>query len=156
MGTRGNWEQVHQPMLQNQFSRRRWIPTCKLTEDWRLSQRAAWVVRGGKTTYSPIAMAYLPKLYFSEVLGSVFGRTHFSQIFIFGAPDFSADFLARFFLLILWEKVPRKILQENHPRQNPPKIIRQKSPTHFCRGAGPRISEAKIYRYRGRSVINLN
>ena len=31
----------------------------------------------------------------------------------------------------------RKILQEN-PRQNPPKFILQKSPTHFCRGAGPR------------------
>ena len=31
----------------------------------------------------------------------------------------------------------RKILQEN-PRQNPPKSARQKSPTRFCRGAGPR------------------
>ena len=37
----------------------------------------------------------------------------------------------------LWEKVPRKILQEN-PRQNPPKLTQQKSLTHFCRGAGPR------------------
>ena len=36
------------------------------------------------------------------------------------------------------QKVPRKILQEN-PRQNPPKSIQQKSPTHFCRGAGPRF-----------------
>ena len=34
--------------------------------------------------------------------------------------------------------MPRKILQEN-PRQNPPNFIQQKSPTHFCRGAGPRI-----------------
>ena len=30
-----------------------------------------------------------------------------------------------------------KILQEN-PRQNPPKSIQQKAPTHFCRGAGPK------------------
>ena len=45
---------------------------------------------------------------------------------------FSPDFFSSF----LWEKVPRKILQEN-PRQNPPKFIQQKSPTHFCRGAGP-------------------
>ena len=34
-------------------------------------------------------------------------------------------------------KVPRKVLQEN-PRQNPPKFLQQKSPTHFCRGAGPK------------------
>ena len=36
-------------------------------------------------------------------------------------------------------KSAQKILHEN-PRQNPPKIIQQKSPTHFCRGAGPRFS----------------
>ena len=34
----------------------------------------------------------------------------------------------------------RKILQENS-RQNPPKCIPQKSPTHFCRGAGPRTAD---------------
>ena len=51
------------------------------------------------------------------------------------SPDFFSSFL--------WEKVPRKILQEN-PRQNLPKFILQKSPTHFCNGAGPTISkEAK-------------
>ena len=30
----------------------------------------------------------------------------------------------------------KKVLQEN-PRQIPPKYIQQKSPTRFCRGAGP-------------------
>ena len=36
----------------------------------------------------------------------------FSQIFIFEPPDFFADFLAGFFLLIfVGEKVPRKILE---------------------------------------------
>ena len=60
------------------------------------------------------------------ILGSDFGRTDFSRIFIFGPPDFFADFLAGFFLLIFVGKVPRKILQEN-PRENPPKFIQQKS-----------------------------
>ena len=34
------------------------------------------------------------------------------------------------------EKVSRKILQEK-PRENPPKFLQQKTPTHFCRGAVP-------------------
>ena len=72
-----------------------------------------------------------------EFLGSVFGRTDFSRILFFGPPFFFTDFVAGFFSSFLWEKVPRKILQEN-PRQNPPKFIQQKSQTHFCRGAGPR------------------
>ena len=68
-------------------------------------------------------------------LGSDFGRTDFSRIFIFGPPDFFVDFLAGFFLLIFVGKVPRKILQEN-PRENPPKFIQQNPPTPFCRLAG--------------------
>ena len=71
------------------------------------------------------------------MLGPVLGRTHFSRIFCFGPPDFFADFVARFFLLIFVGKSAQKILQEN-PRQNPLKFIQQKSPTHFCRGAGPK------------------
>ena len=71
-----------------------------------------------------------------KILGSVSGRTDFSRIYIFGPPDFFADFVDGFFLLIFVGKVHRKILQEN-PRQNPPKFIQQKSLTHFCRGAGP-------------------
>ena len=78
---------------------------------------------------------HVPKA--SEVLGSCFGRTDFLQIFMFGRPDFFADFVADFFSSFLLKKVPRKILQQN-PRQNPPKFTQQKSPTHFCRGAGPR------------------
>ena len=46
-------------------------------------------------------------------------RRIFSRTF---SPDFSSSFL--------WEKVPRKILQEN-PRQNPPKFIQQKSSNTF-------------------------
>ena len=76
-----------------------------------------------------------PKLW--HFSGSVFGRTDFFTNFIFGPPDFfSWIFSPDFFSWFLWEKVPRKILQAN-PRQNPPKILQQKSPTHFCRGAGP-------------------
>ena len=46
-------------------------------------------------------------------------RRIFSRIF---SPDFFSSFL--------WEKVPRKILQEN-PRENPPKFIQQKSSNTF-------------------------
>ena len=59
----------------------------------------------------------------------------FADFYFLGPPDFFADFIAGFFLIFV-EKVPRKILQEN-PQQNPLKYIQQKSPTHFCRGAGP-------------------
>ena len=65
-----------------------------------------------------------------KILGPAFGRTDFSRIFIFEPPDFFADFLAGFFLLIFVGKVPRKILQEN-PRENPPKFIQQKSSNTF-------------------------
>ena len=67
-------------------------------------------------------------------------RRIFSRIF---SPDFFSSFL--------WEKVPRKILQEN-PRENPPKFIQQKSPTHFCRGAGPKnfvLSKAQHLQKKG-------
>ena len=63
-------------------------------------------------------------------LGPAFGRTDFSRIFIFEPPDFFADFLAGFFLLIFVGKVPRKILQEN-PRENPPNFKQQKSSNTF-------------------------
>ena len=39
-------------------------------------------------------------------------------------PDVFADFVAGFFLPVWWEKVTRKILQENS-RQNPPKFTQQ-------------------------------
>ena len=63
-------------------------------------------------------------------LGSAFGRTDFSRIFIFEPQDFFADLVAGFFLLIFVGKVPRKILQEN-PRQNPPQILYNKNPRHI-------------------------
>ena len=52
-----------------------------------------------------------------HVLGSVFGRTDFSRIFIFEPPDFFADFFTDFFLIVM---------QQNHL-----KSILQKSPTTF-------------------------
>ena len=66
-------------------------------------------------------------------LGAVFGRTDFSRISIFGPPDFAADFLAGVFLLIFVGESAQKNPPGN-PRQNPPKIAQQKSPTHFWRG----------------------
>ena len=47
---------------------------------------------------------------------------------------FSPDFFSSF----LWGKSAQKIPPRN-PRQNPPKFIQQKSPTHFCRLAGPNV-----------------
>ena len=51
------------------------------------------------------------------LLGSVFGRTDFSRIFIFGPPDFFADFVAGFFLLIF----VGKSAQKNPPGKSPAK-----------------------------------
>ena len=64
--------------------------------------------------------------------------------FYFWAAGFFCEFCRRIIspLFCGERKIPQKILQEN-PRQNPPKFIQQKSPTHFCRGAAP-----KKYRYR--------
>ena len=50
-------------------------------------------------------------------LGSVFGRTDFSRIFIFEPPDFVADFVAGFFLLIF----VGKSAQKNPPGKSPTK-----------------------------------
>ena len=77
----------------------------------------------------------------NKLLGSGFGRTDFPRFFVFGPPDFFADLLAGFFLLIFvgkkWpekssRKIPGKILQ-NLYNKNPP--------THFCRLAGAKIED---------------
>ena len=51
------------------------------------------------------------------LLGPAFGRTDFSRIFIFEPPDFFADFLAGFFLLIF----VGKSAQKNPPGKSPGK-----------------------------------
>ena len=51
------------------------------------------------------------------MLGSVFGRTDFSRIFIIGSPDFFADFVAGFYLLIF----VGKSAQKNPPGKSPAK-----------------------------------
>ena len=51
------------------------------------------------------------------MLGPAFGRTDFSRIFIFEPPDFFADFLAGFFLLIF----VGKSAQKNPPGKSPGK-----------------------------------
>ena len=51
------------------------------------------------------------------ILGPAFGRTDFSRIFIFEPPDFFADFLAGFFLLIF----VGKSAQKNPPGKSPGK-----------------------------------
>ena len=70
----------------------------------------------------------------SHSLGPAFDRTDFSRIFIFEPPDFFADFLAGFFLLIFVGKVPGK----NPPGMENPRekilqnLYNKNPPTHFC------------------------
>ena len=52
-----------------------------------------------------------------QILGPAFGRADFSRIFIFEPPDFFADFLAGFFLLIF----VGKSAQKNPPGKSPGK-----------------------------------
>ena len=58
------------------------------------------------------------------------GRIDSSRIFIFGPPDFSADFVAGFFLLIFVGKSAQKILQEKSPAKSS-KIYATKIPDTF-------------------------
>ena len=77
------------------------------------------------------------------MLGLVFGRMDFCG-FCFEPSDFVRGFCRRTFSHLCGKKcpekssrkIPRQILQENPPA-NPPKIT-TKSPTYFCRGAGPK------------------
>ena len=69
----------------------------------------------------------------AEILGSVLADWIFRSFLFLGRRIISRILSPDFFFSFLWEKVPRKILQEN-PQQNPPKLIQQKSPPTFCRG----------------------
>ena len=75
--------------------------------------------------------------YRAQIFGVGFWQNGFFADFYFWAAGFCRGFCRRIFSP---QKVPRKILQEN-PRQNPPNFIQQKSPTIFCRGARPKISQ---------------
>ena len=67
-----------------------------------------------------------------SLLGLAFGRTDFSRIFIFEPPDFFADFLAGFLLLIFVGKSAQKNPPGKSPG-NPPNFYNKNPPTHFCR-----------------------
>ena len=56
---------------------------------------------------------------------------------------FSRIFSPDFFLLIFVGKSAQKNPPGKSPA-HPPEFIQQKSPTHFCRGAGPIISNSKF------------
>ena len=87
--------------------------------------------------------------------GSVPGKTDFSRILIFVPPDFFRGFSRRILSPQFGGKVPRTTLQEN-PRQNPPKFMQQKSPTHFCRGAGPTVFAKAKQRQKFESGVSLS
>ena len=75
-----------------------------------------------------------------NILGSALGRTDFSRIFIFEPPDFFADFVAGFFLLIF----VGKSAQKNPPGKSPTKSSKfytTKIPDNFLqRGQAKRLT----------------
>ena len=106
----------------------------------------------------------IPTKFPCEKLGSDFGRMDFSRIFFVGPPDFFADFVAGFFLLIFvgksgqknppgkspaksskiyTTKIPDTFLQRGWAKKN-----QTNSPTSFrhCRSAGRTISEFSALR----------
>ena len=86
-------------------------------------------------------------------LGSVFGRTDFSRIFVFGPPDFLADFVAGFFLLIFCGK---KCLEKSS-RKIPGKIrqsLHNKNPRHIsAEWPGPVFQERRRHINRRKKKI---
>ena len=77
-------------------------------------------------------------------LGSVLGRTDFSRISIFGPPDFFADFLAGFFLLIF----VGKSAQKNPPAKSPAKsskIYTTKIPDTFLQRGRANIAQSRLF-----------
>ena len=72
----------------------------------------------------------------------------FADFYFWAAGFFSRIFSPEFFSSFLWEKVPRKILQEN-PRENPPNFIQQKSSdTCLQIGRGKRTQKSAKRRKR--------
>ena len=73
-----------------------------------------------------------------KMLGSDSGRTDFSRIFIFGPPDFFADFVAGFFLIFVGKKCPEK-----SSRKIPGKMLQNlynKNPRHIsAEGPGQKM-----------------
>ena len=83
-----------------------------------------------------------------HLLGSVFGRTDFSRIFIFWPPDFFADFVAGFLFFIF----VGKSAQKNPPGKSPAKsskIFTTKIPDTFCRGAVPTFERRRFSQKSG-------
>ena len=90
---------------------------------------------------------FLKRLRLRRFLGSDFGRTDFSRIFIFEPPDFFADFVAGFFLLIF----VGKSAQKNPPGKSPAKFSKTyttKIPDNFLQRGQAKIFDP-LSRYRG-------
>ena len=64
----------------------------------------------------------------------VCGRENVTQVLIFEHRNLFTDFAAEFYLLVsVGKKCP-----ENPPGKVQPEVTREKSPTYFCRLAGPK------------------
>ena len=107
--------------------------TATLEErDQREWTRCAFVGNCADQSAPRSRIAFRLRFPLKALAGSVFGRTDFRG-FLFGPPDFFRGFCRPTFSP--GKKVPRKILQENR-RQNAPKFMQQKSPTHSSRKPG--------------------
>ena len=100
----------------------------------------------------PEFLARFPCKKSRKVLGLIFSRADVSRIFIFGPPDFFADFLAGFFLLIF----VGKSAQKNPPGKSPAKSSKNyttKIPDTFLqRGRAKKFTdELSICRRAGRT-----
>ena len=99
----------------------------------RIATRSKWGVAKGSSVS-----------WVAKFLEPVFGRTDFSRIFIFEPPDFVADFVAGYFLLIF----VGKSAQKNPPRKSPAKsskIYTTKIPDNFLqRGQAKSSREIKM------------
>ena len=119
------------------FLRFKGFPRCQGLRLGRLhSKNAAFCVCVSKPAKFRPQQRKHPFVRYSNFQGRILAERIFRGFLFLGRRIFSRILSPDFFSSFLWEKVPRKILQEN-PRQNPPKFIQQKSPTHFCRGARP-------------------
>ena len=108
---------------------------CAFPEQW-LDERAGCITKRDLLNFlfSPIVLSSCLRfgVLRAHLLGSVFGRTDFSRISIFGPPDFVADFVAGFFRLFF----VGESAQKNPPGKSPTKsskVYTTKIPDTFLR-----------------------
>ena len=141
------------------YVRRRWVDEHKglgvclrgrggdIRSLLRTSLRCSLTQRRQRAPHNPSEVPsvpqWIPKIAWTDYeerqfLGSGLAERIFRGIFFEQQKIVSRILSQNYFSSFCGEKVPRKTLQEN-AHENPPEFILQKSPTHFCRGAGPTV-----------------